>query len=648
MNKKVPESINSRLRNTLYCKIMEIYKLGTRWGSGAPDFYEMIKEQKIALSHKNDCSPKKSSVILITLGFTVNAIAILEEDTHPVTDDPSLAPIFKKYSISYDDSTTYAKAKWIELKEDEKFSYKTQDGICQIHKPDIHVITKRIIKEYTQKEKIASVTDLLYYKKQIILQGPPGTGKTRLAKKIAQKLIGFEKRTAIKPDTISFEDVELILNGVKVVHSSAGNAEYAISGFLEDRVVSKKSNGTVDETLFKNIKSAFEQRKWKTRIEDNPTRRAAAFAKYIYDNIETTSTKLEDLDQFKLVQFHPSYTYEDFVRGIEAKPNPDGGEGIFYEAVDKTLGKFAKDSLDNYKLSKAENLQDPTVNNFDLFLSYVFDQIDTKEKYMISDKVYVFYADDKRFRYKGDNWTAHPNGLNMNYSELQKIISLGLRSRQDINKNNSLNALTRQHATYYQNVLELYKKHIDKIPPSLNKKTDTKNYVIIIDEINRANPSSVLGELIYALEYRNEKVESMYEVAGANDLVIPPNLFIIGTMNTADRSVGHIDYAIRRRFAFVDVLPEDLSYDDEIKFDSKLFSEVAGFFSHETNLAKEFEPRDVQLGHSYFIDKSGDGGNMSIRLKYEIQPILLEYVRDGILIGSDINDKINALSVSNA
>ena len=85
--------------------------------------------------------------------------------------------------------------------------------------------------------------------------------------------------------------------------------------------------------------------------------------------------------------------------------------------------------------------------------------------------------------------------------------------------------------------------------------------------------SSVLGELIYALEYRDEKVDSMYEVDGSNKLLLPPNLYIIGTMNTADRSVGHIDYAIRRRFAFVDVLPEVLSTD----FETALFEKYPAF-----------------------------------------------------------------------
>src|SRR5690606_16967778 len=116
-------------------------------------------------------------------------------------------------------------------------------------------------------------------------------------------------------------------------------------------------------------------------------------------------------------------------------------------------------------------------------------------------------------------------------------------------------------------------KVVDKVLAEIARKAledESSNYVLIIDEINRANLPSVLGELIYALEYRFDPnkpeettVESMYslkneessEVAEGRTLRLPKNLFIIGTMNTADRSVGHIDYAIRRRFAFVEVLP---------------------------------------------------------------------------------------------
>ena len=180
------------------------------------------------------------------------------------------------------------------------------------------------------------------------------------------------------------------------------------------------------------------------------------------------------------------------------------------------------------------------------------------------------------------------------------------------------------------------------------------DYVLIIDEINRANLPSVLGELIYALEYRGEAVESMYALKtdnadseGNTELILPKNLYIIGTMNTADRSVGHIDYAIRRRFAFVDVPPTDKAIDAVItdiplrKKAKDLYFAVSELFKTE-NLASDFQAKDVQLGHSYFLVKTEK--ELELKLKYEILPILHEYLKDGILLES-VKSKIEALNV---
>jgi 5-methylcytosine-specific restriction protein B len=218
-------------------------------------------------------------------------------------------------------------------------------------------------------------------------------------------------------------------------------------------------------------------------------------------------------------------------------------------------------------------------------------------------------------------------------------------------------------------------KVVNKVLAEFAQKAFENNnstYVLIIDEINRANLASVLGELIYALEYRYDpnkpdetSVESMYKLDEVdeietdiqNKLKLPKNLKIIGTMNTADRSVGHIDYAIRRRFAFVDVLPTiepireaGLIYFKKVcglfikNFDSINWNDPV--FEPSEHLASDFKPNEVMLGHSYFIMKEKDeDGNaldeneeMQLKLEFEIIPILKEYIKDGIL-----NDQNNDL-----
>ena len=375
----------------------------------------------------------------------------------------------------------------------------------------------------------------------------------------------------------------------------------------------------------------------------------------------TENEHISNHEQFKLIQFHPSYTYEDFVRGIVSKPNPEG-DGIVYEAENKTLAAFAEAALVNYKEATQKIPVSPVADVFEAFIENVKDEmaLDINHKYPITDAVYLFAADETRFKYKGDNWVAHQKGLNMKFSELKQIIEANITERQAIKKMTELEELTRQHATYFLKVAERFYEFRanHKAAESKSEVVPLKNYVLVIDEINRANLSSVLGELIYALEYRGEEVESMYEVDGSQKLILPPNLYIIGTMNTADRSVGHIDYAIKRRFAFVDVLPEVLENSDDMIFNKELFEKVSRLFitnleEYKANpseklkraktLSPEFRPEDIWLGHSYFIQKKGkdENGNeilipqnFSMRLEYEIKPILQEYVKDGVLISS--------------
>jgi len=361
-------------------------------------------------------------------------------------------------------------------------------------------------------------------------------------------------------------------------------------------------------------------------------------AKLIAQNILGLDKKeLQESEQFKIIQFHPSYTYEDFVRGIVAKPD-DEVTGLIYDAENKILAKFAKEASRNfYNSSDKETYKVTDVwidQNFEDFKNDIEGNL-TEEGFSLSDKINIFKVRGKDFLY-GKDWKT-PGHLK--FDEFKKLIKAVLNKEITL-ESPKLDKEKFVHShyrfTYYNSLLQkFFEKHIFN-PES--QKENPKNYVLVIDEINRANLSSVLGELIYALEYRGEEVESMYEVDGSQKLVLPPNLYIIGTMNTADRSVGHIDYAIRRRFAFVDVMPKDLTSEMEAgEFYTDLFSAVKALFTKDEYenksdfISQEFEPKDVALGHSYFIDKSKDKGGMKVRWNYEIKPILLEYVRDGVL-----------------
>lgn len=163
-----------------------------------------------------------------------------------------------------------------------------------------------------------------------------------------------------------------------------------------------------------------------------------------------------------------------------------------------------------------------------------------------------------------------------------------------------------------------------------------QNFILIIDEINRANVAAVLGEMIYALEYRGQPVALQYGDDGTTAL-LPDNVYVIGTMNTADRSIGHIDYAVRRRFAFVYLGPaewviESHKYESEVLRGAALskFKAVAALFKGEQALLSgDYRAEDVQPGHSYFLVKDQD--DLNRRMKYQVGPLLREYVADGVL-----------------
>ena len=348
------------------------------------------------------------------------------------------------------------------------------------------------------------------------------------------------------------------------------------------------------------------------------TREAKRIAKQLLGLNDNDS--LEGNEQFKLIQFHPSYSYEDFVRGIVAKPNEEG-DGIVYTAENKVLAKFAEKALKAFQEPiKWENFRD-------------FLEKEKKE----GREVYFDEGKELKYNFIQNNELRYLSRGNHNLA--------GIPIEEFCQRN-----LDDKFDSFYKNYHKWGWKFItDYFIKWANDFKRKKSYFLVIDEINRANLSTVLGELIYALEYRGESVESMYALDDTKEsrkIILPPNLYIIGTMNTADRSVGHIDYAIRRRFAFVNVLPKEL----EGNFDKNLFKAVSKLFienydeyinntdtelKRAKTLSPEFKPEDVWLGQSYFIQKKYSDGKdvpMSIRWEYEIKPILLEYIKDGILI----------------
>lgn len=199
--------------------------------------------------------------------------------------------------------------------------------------------------------------------------------------------------------------------------------------------------------------------------------------------------------------------------------------------------------------------------------------------------------------------------------------------------------------------LDNVKSILEKYDTSSKMEENDKAYVMVIDELNRGNVSKVFGELITLLEADKRKgrinAESVVLPYSKKAFHIPNNVYLIATMNTADRSLGSLDYAIRRRFAFIAEKPFGL----EVKgFNEELFELVSRLFvknfdeykesgwdqtmklESADTLSEEYKPEDVWIGHSYFLMQDEEGeDNTTDRLLYEIIPLLEEYVRDGVL-----------------
>lgn len=208
--------------------------------------------------------------------------------------------------------------------------------------------------------------------------------------------------------------------------------------------------------------------------------------------------------------------------------------------------------------------------------------------------------------------------------------------------------------------LDNVKSILEKYNTSSKMEENDKAYVMVIDELNRGNVSKVFGELITLLEADKRKgrinAESVVLPYSKKGFHIPNNVYLIATMNTADRSLGSLDYAIRRRFAFIAEKPFGLEVDG---FDEDLFEKVSSLFVKNFDeykesgwdltmklepadtLSDEYKPEDVWIGHSYFLMQDEED-NTSNRLLYEIIPLLEEYVRDGVLT-AEAQDVIDEL-----
>jgi 5-methylcytosine-specific restriction protein B len=541
---------------------------------------------------------------------------------------------------------------------------------------DLSALYLKIIHDQENNNGMIDKINLLKYKKQIILQGPPGTGKTRLAKLMAkemtkvlemnmspmQKIDEFFRTFDTTSEEVKKKRSELtsLLNtfqqkfpkstikDLTVDTYSIGTGRndsfcwwierglkplgYYFPGSARSYLIywSKEQNGY--STHFKHSKLL----SGAVDLDDSMSKLAGVLSELISTQKSDEAFKI--LGDSQMLKILHSYYPEKY---FPVNSVPCLNNILRLLKVDSSKLNFIQKNLKVQEIFNEKNITFKTdVTNLE-FMVFLFDNFNLKGVLPV-----LTDPDEITGEYKFIQF--HPA---YSYEDFVRGITAKTNSTSQIEYKVENKIL----AEFAQSALD----------------NPSANYVLIIDEINRANLPSVLGELIYALEYRydpkNENettVDSMYSIADpegtlesyedGKKLKLPINLYIIGTMNTADRSVGHIDYAIRRRFAFVNVLPSADVIDEVIQNDSlkmkaqALFCAVSMLFlektEHETSvyLAADFDAKDVQLGHSYFLAESED--ELRLKLEFEIKPILQEYLKDGIFLKC-AEQKINQLDV---
>lgn len=324
-----------------------------------------------------------------------------------------------------------------------------------------------------------------------------------------------------------------------------------------------------------------------------------------------TLLSAEQKKQVEFVQFHPSYDYSDFVEGLRPKVNDDGSMG--FELQDGVFKKFVARARKNYEDSqKAKEVVEQEVLAQDAMDSFFADIELGEDKFKTTkgSEFLITGIDEKHIDISIPG-NESVNRLRLSVDEIRSMLESG----KNFEKINDITVFVgiKNHQQRFSYNLALYKeilKKKKKLSKPVAKVTDLKKYIFIIDEINRGEISKIFGELFFAIDpgYRGRAGEISTQYSNLhmepNDkFYIPENVYIIGTMNDIDRSVDSFDFAMRRRFRFVELKADErlemlASLEDEgleaeaIKRMSALNKEIAGVEDLNEN---------YQVGAAYFL-----------------------------------------------
>ena len=369
----------------------------------------------------------------------------------------------------------------------------------------------------------------------------------------------------------------------------------------------------------------------------------------------------EDLnksEQFAFVQFHPSYDYTDFVEGLRpTRTDGSGGigfelkDGVFKEFCEKARKNLEDSQKDDEVLSVEQQIEDKYNRFTDAIQNEEIDKVDLRTPNMYATIAGLSVKNNIQFKRPSDKEISG-NGVSLSrLQQLGKVFKTAAQLDGLANLSQSIrDVIGGCNATWYWAVLHhLYKTYGDVADNATANKIDRKNYVFVIDEINRGEISKIFGELFFSIDpsYRGEEGAVYTQYANMHEtdekFYVPDNVYIIGTMNAIDRSVESFDFAMRRRFVWLEITAEESAENMNLTKECKAkmkslndkISEIEGLGS------------SYHIGGAYFLDKDGVPikdyeGIWNLRL----EPLLREYLRGMPNADDNLNELREAYEVA--
>ena len=365
------------------------------------------------------------------------------------------------------------------------------------------------------------------------------------------------------------------------------------------------------------------------------------------------------------VQFHPSYDYTDFVEGLRPVPQDDAGQ-ISFELRDGIFKLFCEKALENLLNSQKTETEIAEEQSLDEKINEFIDtSIEENTKYTITqgNEFFITNADEKNIYISIPN-NEKANKLTLKKSEIAALLKCG----ENIESGNEIRDIFGRKWRTQQDsyTLSLYKS-IRTFKNTAAKKNIVeavkKNFVFIIDEINRGDLSKIFGELFYALDpgYRVTARDLQDVKNGTHNLTsirtqyanmeregntfdnalnisrqedfghffVPENVYIIGTMNDIDRSVETMDFAFRRRFTFVEIqASERTEMLEQIQDDTVREQALAKMQAVNDAISKtEGLSPAYHIGGAYFLNLNTLNGDFEKLWEYHLAPLIKEYLR---------------------